>query len=73
MALILPVSVTLKVVLLAPILIECYRLFFELFEKNVVLGRIWFECTWTALFGAMELGRFYSVLTPEPLTYAFVF
>lgn len=30
-------------------------LFFELFEKNVVLGRIWFECTWTALFGAMEL------------------
>lgn len=30
-------------------------LFFELFEKNVILGRIWFECTWTALFGAMEL------------------
>lgn len=50
---------------------ECYRLFFELFEKNVILGRIWFECTWTALFGAMELGRFYSVLTLEPLTYAF--
>lgn len=50
---------------------EGYRLFFELFEKNVVLGRIWFECTWTALFGAMELGRFYSVLTLEPLTYAF--
>ena len=45
---------------------ECYRLFFELFEKNVVLGRIWFECTWTALFGAMELGRFYSVLILEP-------
>jgi len=30
-------------------------LFFELFEKNVILGRIWFECTWTALFAAMEL------------------
>jgi len=50
---------------------ESYRLFFELFEKNVILGRIWFECTWTVLFGAMELGRFYSVLTLEPLTYAF--
>ncbi|EDR14249.1 uncharacterized protein LACBIDRAFT_305890 [Laccaria bicolor S238N-H82] len=55
LALILPVSVTFESRLLAPILMECYRLFFELFEKNVVLGRIWFECTWTALFGAMEL------------------
>jgi len=43
-------------VYLALMLSSC-RIFIELAQKDLVTGRIWFECLWVCLFWMLYLGE----------------
>lgn len=47
------------------IILHPYRIFFELLDANIFLGKVWFELLWVGLYGLMYLGECNWTLSNE--------